>query len=178
MLKFAAKRIRTGLVIGLAAALTVAGLAAAQGGGASNGRPAGRPGHQGPPPIGLPLRGLTYAELHVLHDKEEKTITVSQGKVLSVGESSITLSENNGAEVTISTSEETQVKGGPGRKVSLEELEGKLVLVCAPSGGAAKTIIVEPKHGAKGGPGGGEGPEGGPFGARRAHNGRRGAPRR
>lgn len=66
---FQAMRRRMGSVatIGVAAALVVAGVAAAQGGsegGESHGRP------PGPPPMGIGMKGLTYAQLHVLNIAE------------------------------------------------------------------------------------------------------------
>jgi len=176
MFKSAAKRFRAAIVLGVVAALTVGGVAAAQSGGSTHSRSAKRQGHgmhrQGPPPMGLPLKGLTYAELHVEHNEEAKIVRVDQGTVVSASESSITLSENDGSEVTIQIGEETQVMGKPGSEVSVEELEGKLVLVCGPSEGTAKRIIVEPAH--HGGKSGEEaaGTGGGPRGP--ARHGRRG----
>lgn len=173
----AAKRFRAVIALAIAAALTVGGVAAAQGGAPSNGsssnRPAGGGHHQGPPPLGLPMKGLTYAEIHVEQGNEAKAIRVDQGKVLSTSESSITLSENDGKEVTIPTGKETQVLGRPGSKESVEDLQGKLVLVCGPSGGTAKRIMIEPKRLAKNATGQGEGakPQHGPFGPQPALRG-------
>lgn len=154
MFSSVAKRLRAVIVLAIATALTVGGVALAQESGAGGkGRathgsapPSLAPGH---PPIGLlPLRGLTYAELHVEHNGEAEVIRVDKGKVASVSESSITLSENDGSEVTIPIGKETKVLGKPGKNVSLEELKGKLVLVTAPSGGSAKSVLIEPKlHG-------------------------------
>lgn len=181
MFRSTLKRIRTGAVLAIAAALTVGGVAAAQqGGGATKGHPShGQAGRhpQGPPPGGLPTKGLTYAELHVEHNKEAKVIRVDQGKVLSASESSITLSENDGSEVTVPVGSETKVLGKPGSEASLEDLKGKLVLVCGPSGGTAQRIIIEPKR-----PSAGSGPEGsarhgGPPPAGAARHGRPGGRR-
>lgn len=169
MFRSLVKRTRTGAMLAVAAALTVGGVAAAQQGGSSgNGQSSHRQarGHhpQGPPPGGLPMKGLTYAELHVEKNGEAKVIRVDQGKVLSASESSVTLSENDGSEVTIAVDGETKVIGKPGTEASLEELQGKVVLVSGPSGGTAKRIVIEPQHSGKG-----AGPQG-------AHRGRHGAP--
>lgn len=155
-----AKIIRAAIVPAIAAALTVGGVAAAQGTSETGSRSAGTPGPhhrhpQGPPPMGLPIKGLTYAEIHVEHEGEAKVIALEQGKVQSVGESSIELRENDGSEVSIPIGQQTKVLGKPGSKASTEELKGKLVLVSGPSGGTAKMIVIEPKH-----PGRGAGPHG------------------
>ncbi|HEX5525719.1 MAG TPA: hypothetical protein VFX44_00810 [Solirubrobacterales bacterium] len=134
--------------IGVAAALVVAGVAAAQGGSEGGGsNPGKRP--PGPPPMGIGMKGLTYAQLHVLDKEgESETIRIDQGKVKSVGESSITVTENDESEVTIPVGESTKVLGKPGQETTLEDLQaGQQVSVCAPEGEAAKTIMVLPKKG-------------------------------
>jgi len=137
-------------MLGVAAALVVGGVAAAQGGSqgasAENG-PAGHPG--GPPPFGLAMKGLTYAEVHVqTKSGDAETIRIDQGKVKSVDASSITLTENDDGEVTVALDGDTQVMGKPGEETSVDDLEaGQQVSVSATEGEAAKTIMVLPKKG-------------------------------
>lgn len=160
-----AKRARSAAVLATAAALTVGGVALAQGGGSQEGHDGGqgRAGQQGPPPLGLPMRELTYAQLHVEHKGQAQVIRLDQGKVVTVNESSITISENDKSEVTIPLDEDTKVLGKPGAETDLGDLEeGQLVEVCGPEGGAAKTIVVLPKQDAQGKRGGSG--QGGRFG--------------
>ncbi len=146
--------------LGVAAALAVGGVAAAQGGSGSDGS-----AHEGPPsakrmpppPPGGPMTmDLTYAQFHVRHNGEEKVVRLDRGKVASVSGSSITLTENDGGEVTIPVDGNTKVLAGPGHEEAVTDLEvGRLVLVCGPEGGTAKTIVVPPKPGQM--PGGAQG---------------------
>lgn len=157
MFQAARKQMRTVAMLGVAAALVVGGVAAAQGGsqgassdpqGASDGRaPAGHPA--GPPPFGLAMGGLTYAELHVQNeDGAAETVRIDQGKVKSVGSDSITLTENDDSEVTVAVDDDTDVLGKPGQETSLGDLEaGQQVSVSAPDGEAATAIMVLPKKG-------------------------------
>ncbi|HEY1688944.1 MAG TPA: hypothetical protein VGF95_08785 [Solirubrobacteraceae bacterium] len=174
MFNSAGKRLRSAAMLATAAALTVGGVAVAQQNGGSqegHGNGPGKAGQQqqGPPPLGLPMQELTYAQLHVEHKGQAQTIRLDQGKVVSVSESSITISENDGSEVTIPVDEDTKVQGRPGAKTELSDLKaGQVVDVCSPEGGTAKTIIVVPKQGKQGGSGegeqgppqGGQGPQG------------------
>jgi Domain of unknown function (DUF5666) len=167
MFQAAKKHMRAIATIGVASALVLGGVAAAQGGGGKSGQSNGqRP--PGPPPMGLAAKGLTYAELHVLKKSgESETIRIDQGKVKSVDGDSITVTENDGSEVTIAVDDETEVKGKPGSETTLDDLKtGQRVSVCAPEGEAAKAIMVMPKkgEGPRGGhlpppPGAGQGPE-------------------
>lgn len=158
------KRAKTAATIGIASALAVGGVAAAQGGGngdsqgdgsgkAKRGkRGAHRMHHPPGPPGGLPMRNLTYAELHVQKDGEAAVIRLDRGKVVSTGESSITLRENDGNEVTIPVDEATKVLAGPrNRNASVTDLKkGRVVLVHRDEGGAAKAVIVPPPRNGKG----------------------------
>lgn len=148
MFEAARRHLRTIAMISVASALTVGGVAVAQGGSEGDVQPAKRPMHA-PPMMGIGMKGLTYAELHVRNgDGESETIRVDQGKVKSVDAGSITLAENDGNKVTIPVDGDTEVLGKPGRETTLGDLEaGQLVNVTAPDGGAAKAIMVLPKKG-------------------------------
>jgi hypothetical protein len=155
MLRSVGKRARSVGMLGAFAALALAGVATAQGGSQDQG------GHPAGPPLGAPMKGLTYAEFHVqTKNGEEKTIRLDEGKIVTVDSSSITLSENDGSEVTVALDEGTQVLGKPGEETSLEDLEaGMRVAVCGPEGGTAKTVMIVPKKG-EGPPQGQAGPQG------------------
>ena len=157
MLRSAGKRARAIAMLGAFAALALAGVAGAQGDSQGQG---GRP--PGPPPLGAPMKGLTYAEFHVqTKSGEAKTIRLDEGKIVAVDSGSITLSENDGSEVTIALDEDTKVVGKPGEESSVEDLSvGQRVAVCGPEGGAAKTVMIVPKKG-EGGPQGQPGPQAG-----------------
>jgi hypothetical protein len=153
MFQSARKHMRSIALLGVAAALVVGGVAAAQGdsqsGSQSSGQETGkRP--PGPPPLmGIAMQGLTYAELHVLDKSgEAETVRIDQGKVKAVGDSSITLTANDDSEVTIAVDEDTEVIGKPGEDTSLSNLEtGQQVSVTASEGEAAQAIMVLPKKG-------------------------------
>ncbi len=155
MFQAARRHLRSIAMIGVAAALVVGGVAAAQGDSSGDGQSHGERKGQGkrppgpPPMMGIATKGLTYAELHVQSkDGESETIRVDQGKVKSTAAVSITVSENDGSEVTIPVNDETEVLGKPGRETTLDDLEaGQRVSVSAPEGEAAKAIMVMPKKG-------------------------------
>jgi Domain of unknown function (DUF5666) len=155
MFQAARKQMRAVAMLGVAAALVVGGVAAAQGnsqsGSQGNGSGQSAGGHPpGPPPLmGIAMKGLTYAELHVQNKEgEAETIRIDQGKVKSVGDSSITLTENDESEVTVAVDSDTEVMGKPGDETSLSDLEaGQQVSVSAPEGEAARAIMVLPKKG-------------------------------
>jgi hypothetical protein len=170
MLQAARKQAKAIATIGVASALVVGGLAAAQdnsqGGQGSTSRP-GPP--MGPPPMGLQMKGLTYAELHVQRDGQAQVVRLDQGKIASVDAGSITLTENDGSSVTIPLDQNTKVMAGPGKDATVDDLSaGQLVVVCGPDGGTAKSVMVVPKPGQmKGGPQGGQlppPPPGAPLG--------------
>jgi hypothetical protein len=153
MFHSARRQMRSIAMLGVAAALVVGGVAAAQGdsqsGSEGNDQEAGKRPPGPPPMMGIAMQGLTYAELHVQSkDGSAETIRVDQGKVKSVGESSITLTENDDSEVTIAVDSDTEVMGKPGEETSLSDLEaGQQVSVSAIAGEAAKAIMVLPKKG-------------------------------
>jgi hypothetical protein len=146
------KQIRAIAMLAVAAALVVGGVAAAQGNsGPQGGPPQGSqgPGPQpgGPPPLGggPMMKNLTYAEFHVQKDGEAVVIRLDQGKITAVDSDSITLSENDGSEVTIPVDGDIEVKGKPGEETSLDDLEvGQQVSVCGPSGGPAQSVMLAP----------------------------------
>jgi len=156
-------------MIAVAAALTVGGVAAAQGGssGESQSGSGQSTSHRppGPPPMmGPGGKNLTYAELHVLNKEgDSEVVRIDQGKVKSVGGGSITLTENDGSEVTVAVDDATDILGKPGKETALADLEaGQQVSVTATEGEAATAIMVMPKKGElpdgfRGGP-----PPGGP----------------
>ncbi len=180
MFQSARKHMRSVAMLGVAAALVVGGVAAAQGdsqsGSQSSGQEAGKRPPGPPPAMGIAMQGLTYAELHVLNKSgEAETVRIDQGKVKSVGDSSITLTANDDSEVTVAVDEDTEIMGKPGEETALSDLEaGQQVSVTAPEGEAAQAIMVLPKKGdiAAGFKGGPMGP---PPGAPPALDERRGS---
>lgn len=158
MLDSVTKRARPVAVLGISAALVVGGLAVAQGndgksGGSGKAKQGKRHGKwMGPPPGGPiggpPAKDLTYGELHVQRDGEDQTIRIDAGDVVSTTDSSITLKENDGNEVTVSVDERTKVLAGPGRNTAVTDLKaGQHVVVCGPEGEAAKTVMAPPRRG-------------------------------
>jgi hypothetical protein len=155
MFQSARKQMRAIAMLGVAAALVVGGVAAAQGDSQSGSQtnsssqsPGGRP--PGPSPMmGIAMQGLTYAELHVQNKSgDAETLRIDQGKVKSISDSSITVTENDDSEVTIAVDSDTQVMGKPGEETAVSDLEaGQQVSVTAPEGEAAQAIMVLPKKG-------------------------------
>ncbi len=164
MFKSLQNRARTVATTGLIAALVVAGVAFAQNGGGNGGKSQNGKQQSGkrmlPPPPGGPLgkvgKDLTNGELNVQRDGESETIRLDAGKVVSAGDSSITIEENDGSEVTREIDGDTKLLAGPrsrGRAVSSLK-QGQNVIVAGPKGEAAKTVAVPPKHGKMPPPGG------------------------
>ena len=123
MLRAARKHMSSVAMLAVAGALVVGGVAVAQDNGSGPGQSqsgkAGKPG--GPPPGGMPFKGLTYGELHVqTKSGEDRVIRLDQGKVSAVSADSITVTENDGNEVTIAVDEDTEVMGKPGEETSVE----------------------------------------------------------
>jgi hypothetical protein len=147
------QRARTVATLGVAAALVVAGVALAQGGSSGSSEAAGAPAGKrmpGPPPMmgGPGGKDLTYAELHVQRNGQAEVIRMDQGTIAAVGDSSVTLKENDGNEVTITVDDSTKVLAGPGDETAVSDLQtGEEVTVCGPEGGTAKTIMLPPKRG-------------------------------
>ncbi len=145
MLKIVRRKAGAIIMIGVASALVLGGVAAAQnesqsGSGGSTGA---RPGP--PPALGPPIRGLTYAEFHLEKNGQEEVVRVDQGKITAVDSSLITLDENDGASVSVPLDQNTKVLGAPGHSVTIADLsEGESVSVSGPAGGTAKSIMVLP----------------------------------
>ncbi len=161
MFQAARKHIGAIVTIGVASALVVGGVAAAQSESKSGSDwSPGTGSMPGPPPMGPPMKGLTYAEFHVQKNGQEQVLRLDQGKIASVSSSSITLTENDGSSATIPLNENTKVLTGPGQSATIGDLsEGETVVVSGPQGGPAKSIMVPPKPGQmKGAP-----PAGGQF---------------
>jgi hypothetical protein len=157
------------VMLGVAAALVVGGVAAAQGSSQPASKDSQSAGSRPPgmPPFGGPMlmtKGLTYADVHVQRDGKAETIRIDQGEIAAVDGSSITLTENDGSEVTIPVDGDTKVIGKPevtvssedGRKgmlakpaeSTLADLEnGQQATVSAPQGGTAESIMVLPRKG-------------------------------
>ena len=75
------------------------------------------------------------------HEGKAETIRIDAGEVVTASDSSITVKENDGSEVTISVDDETKVLAGPGKETAVADLkEGQHVVVCGPEGEAAKTV--------------------------------------
>jgi hypothetical protein len=157
MLEVIRSRLRSALLIGIAAALVGGGVAFAGSGGGSSGPGESGGGSSGqgsgqrerrlpPPPAGPgPIRGLTWAEFHYQRNGEARVTRVDTGKVVSVSDSSLTIAENDGNEVTIPVDESTRVFDGPGKDSPVSDLkEGQQVVVGRPEGGAADQILVPP----------------------------------
>jgi hypothetical protein len=134
--------IKQALVIGLAAALVVGALAVANQGGGSKGSR-----HRGGPP--RPPGDLTYSEAHVQVKGKGVVFRVDRGKVKSVDSDSITVSENDGNDVTIPTDGDTKVFAGPRRgQLKLSDLnDGQTVMVHRQEGKAADFVGIPPKRG-------------------------------
>jgi len=141
-------------------ALVVGGIAVAQssGGGGSDQKSSKRTGHaarwhlRGPggPPGGLGFkRDLTYAEIHARENGADVVIRLDRGKIKSVDSDSLTITENNGSDVTIPVNDKTRVFNfdkGPNAKLS-DLGEGQEVTVERKEGEAARSIAVAPKKG-------------------------------
>lgn len=102
----------------------------------------------GPPP-GLHARdeNLTYAEMHVRRNDKEVVVRIDRGKVKSTSSDSITITENDGSDVTIPVDADTKVFAGiekPNGKLS-DLKDGQLVTVHRDEGKAADFVAAEPK---------------------------------
>lgn len=149
MFRAVRKQMRSIAMIGVASALVVGGVAAAQGDSGGDGQSQGQRPPGPPPMMGIGMKGLTYAELHVQNkDGESETLRLDQGKVKSATSDSITITENDGSEVTIPVDDGTDVFGSPGEKTTLDDLEaGQPVSVTGPEGEPAQVVMAMPKKG-------------------------------
>jgi hypothetical protein len=141
------RTIKQALVIGLAAALVVGALSVANQGSGSGSGNKGSHRHRGGPP--RPPGDLTYSEDHVQIKGKGVVFRVDRGKVKSVESDSITVSENDGNDVTIPTDSGTKVFAGPRRgRLKLSDLkDGQTVMVHRQEGKAADFVGIPPKRG-------------------------------
>src|SRR5207247_361626 len=97
-------------------------------------------------PVG-PEGNLTYAEFHVIDNGQAKVVRLDAGKVVSASDSSITIGENDGNQVTIPVDSGTQVIAGPAEKnLDVTDLRhGQRVSVSHSGDGAATAILLPPK---------------------------------
>jgi hypothetical protein len=151
MLEAVRTRVRSAAMIGIAAALVVAGLAFAAGDGGDSGSGDGSSRRATHPPLPPPPiladrdRNLTWAEFHYQKDGEAKVTRLDRGEVVSAADDSLTISENDGNEVTIPVDGETRVFAGPDKDVEVDDLDpGQEVVVSRLEGGAADVIGVPP----------------------------------
>ena len=149
MLDLIRKHGRSAALIGTAAALVGGGvaLAADDGGGSGSGGSSGSSAQRppAPPPLPPPDKDLTYAEIHVQRDGEAQVIRTDAGTVASTSDDSITVSENDGNDVTIPIDGDTKFASGPGEAGDVSDLEqGDRVLVTGPKGEAADVVFVPP----------------------------------
>jgi hypothetical protein len=153
------KRIGTVATVVISGVLAVgAGVALAQSGPGSGGSHHRKPHAARSMAPGGPIgEDLTYAQFHVQREGKEEVVRMDRGTIVSVGEGSITLKENDGSEVTIAVDSSTKVLAGPrSGSTSLSDLqEGEEVTVCGPEGGTAKAVMLPPKNGRP--PAGGQG---------------------
>jgi hypothetical protein len=146
-------------------ALVVGGIAVAQGSGNGSGqktskrsaqgarwhfRGPGGPGGPGGPPGLLGIkRDLTYAEIHAQENGKDVVYRIDRGKIKSVGSDSLTITENNGSDVTIPVNADTRVftfDKGPDAKLS-DLAQGQEVTVERKEGQPAGSILQAPKKG-------------------------------
>ena len=140
----------TAIAVGAAMTGAIAGVAAAanRGGADDAVRPRNTLGL--PPPLAAP-GDITYAELHVRRDGKSVVLRADHGKVKSISADSITVTENDGSDVTIPTDSETRIFAGPGRRVDPSDLEeGQAVIVHREVGEAADVIALPPRGGRRG----------------------------
>ena len=136
--------VKQAVVIGLAAALVVGALAVAnQGSGRDSGSKSSKR-HRGGPP--RPPGDLTYSEAHVQVKGKGVVLRVDRGKVKSVESDSITVTENDGNDVTVPTDGDTKVFAGPRRgRIKLSDLkDGQTVMVHRQEGKAADFVGIAP----------------------------------
>jgi hypothetical protein len=142
------------LYAALLPALVAGGIAVAQSGGGSASKSqtkdrvhrAARTVLPAPPVL---MGNLTYAEIHTQRDGNEVVIRVDRGKVKSVGTDSITITENDGSDVTIPVDEDTHIitsfRNTDAKLSDLEE--GQSVVAHREEGKAARVIAAPPKLG-------------------------------
>lgn len=158
-MKHMKSRIRTVAVAVVVSALTVAGLAAAQGDGGGQGK--GGKAKSGQRPPGLPPGGfmlggpggrggsLTYSETHLRKDGKDVVVRSDRGKVVSTSDDSISIERNDGETVEVAVDGDTKVMAGPRKRdADVSDIaDGKQVVVIRDDADdAAEAVLVEPKH--------------------------------
>jgi len=140
------------VVVAVAAALTVTGLSLAQGNGGrgagdGNGPQANEPDRgrpPGPPPF---LQGMTNAEIQRQVDGDAVVTRLDAGKIKTIAADSITLTENDGADVTIPVDADTEAyKPGEPESSVTDLVVGQKVMVDRELGQAADSVHVMPKR--------------------------------
>jgi hypothetical protein len=107
--------LRTVSLTGVGAALTVAGAALASGGSGGDG-PSDAALAEKSVSVSGPIvdpKNLTHATYHVIDNGQAKVVRLDAGKVVSATDSSITVGENDGNQVTIPVDGDTEVLAGP-----------------------------------------------------------------
>jgi hypothetical protein len=153
--------IRRTIYAAVVPALVVAGIAVAQSGGSSSsGSSSSKSSKRAPATVGWHVRGrgpggppgigfkqdLTYAEIHAQEDGKAVVYRTDRGKIKSVDSDSITITENDGSDVTIPVNSDTRVfsfSKGPNAKLS-DLADGQTVTVERKEGQPASSIMVEP----------------------------------
>src|SRR4051812_9044202 len=140
--------IKQAMVIGLAAALVVGALAVANQGSGSGKSHKGSHRHRFGPP--RPPGDLTYSEAHVQVKGKGVVFRVDRGKVKSVDSDSITVTENDGNDVSVPTDGGTKVFAGPRRgQLELSDLkDGQTVMAPRQRGRAPVFVGTPPSPGA------------------------------
>jgi hypothetical protein len=134
--------------IAFAASGTVGKSGGSKASGANGNGDTTRAAFPGPPPGPHPFDGnLTYAELHVQRNGKEVVVRLDRGKVKSTSSDSVTITENDGSDVTIPVDDQTRVFAGfAKRNASVSDLkQGQLVTVDREEGKPARVIAVMPK---------------------------------
>ena len=148
MFQAARKHIGAIVMIGVASALVVGGVAAAQS-ESQSGSPRGRPA-AGPPPIGgPPMKGLTYAEIPRPKERAGAGAADStRARSPRSQSSSITLTENDGSSVTIPSTKTPRSSPDPVRaRRSATYPKVRPWSFAGHEGGPAKSVMVPPKPG-------------------------------
>lgn len=134
--------------IAFAAQGTVSSSGSQKSGANDNGDTTGPAPFPGPRPGPHPFDGnLTYAELHVQRSGKEVVVRLDRGKVKSTSSDSVTITANDGSDVTIPVDGQTRVFAGfAKRNAKVSDLKkGQLVTVDRDEGKPARVIAVMEK---------------------------------
>lgn len=151
------RRIGTGRIAVTVAAAVLASTGAAIAAGESADGPRGdgpAPPHRGqggpigPGGPGGPMgKYLTYSEAHTFKNGKETVIRTDAGKVKSVSDAELTITERDGNDVTIAISEDTDVliPGNEGAEVG-DLQTGQRVIATGEKGQPADLVALAPKR--------------------------------